>query len=766
MPLYAPTLSNHLPDVYSGVPPINQYTEGDLHGNPIRLLEGLYHYGVIDVNKQDYAEIVNHYAQACDDPNNTTNNKELLALLRNKIKIKDTRLLVRLIGDMIADRGANDAFTLTLIEVLIDLGVPIRPLLSNHDIEAMKCLLGAKNIEEVKAHIAENSGFFARSNQAQSFLNLISSVERGELSFEDVQRMSHKYFSKMVLLDYSIDEWGRLEIYSHAPINLEILAELGEQFGVNYPGDDSSREEKMDFINQINLRFQSFVQLDNHQIIKDVFALEDSNKPETFTPAAKIIWTREQIVDEKGRVVYRHKFIDPRHNIINCYGHDKKLEDWELGGALVQRIDNENGKRGIISNGDNTSISSNHWFTNILRPVTESDKNDAMNIYKSGKLKLNPQKFSSPMVINEFKRSLQTESKLIKKQLIEARGKDNDDLTVEATRLELLINICMDAEMNPMNWRLGSEVKAYQDYFGIDAWTGLPKEPTIAPVTAASPKAPSMKDELSTEQLAEVKTCLQELGFKSIPLKRLLDKSILEFEESFDDNLREKNISLKQCNIVFEKYTNSQNPVISIMENQIQELNQKEAKELFRNMGFGPIAVNKLLKDSPSTYINVISMEFKKPDVAEHFYQSQQTNMSSANPIIQAIYTTVYQRDKNELEDFLKTIGCSRERMRRIMILFEQNNQSGFQTMLEQQLLYNENAITDELAHTYRASRNPFIQIIIPMLDEVLQQKKKLQQFNMKVHLETGRNTNKDSKPVSNNPIDPANSNTRSFLKK
>lgn len=115
-------------------PPINQYTEGDLHGNPIRLLEGLYHYGVIDVNKQDYAEIVNHYAQACDDPNNTTNNKELLALLRNKIKIQDTRLLVRLIGDMIADRGANDAFTLTLMEVLIDLGVPIRPLPSNHDI--------------------------------------------------------------------------------------------------------------------------------------------------------------------------------------------------------------------------------------------------------------------------------------------------------------------------------------------------------------------------------------------------------------------------------------------------------------------------------------------------------------------------------------------------------------------------------------------------------------------------------------------------------
>lgn len=100
------------------------------------------------------------------------------------------------------------------------------------------------------------------------------------------------------------------------------------------------------------------------------------------------------------------------------------------------------------------------------------------------------------------------------------------------------------------------------------------------------------------------------------------------------------------------------------------------------------------------------------------------------------------------------------------MILLDQNNQSDFQIMLEQQILFNANAITDELAHTYRASRNPFIQIIIPMLDEVLQQKKKLQQFNMKVHLETGRNTNKDSKPVSNNPINPVHNSTRSFSRK
>lgn len=479
---YQPTLSLKPPKQIDKSYSINQFTEGDLHGNAIRLLEALYYYRFLKVDQGAlYENIVTCYSLICEKACSKFN-KHMIALLRS-LKFEKSDMLSRWIGDIIADRGANDTFNLILFDKLIDSGANVRVLLSNHDIEGMKCLLGAKDINEVNKRIEENQGFFAHKTQGQSFLNMIASIKNKEISFEEVQAMSNKYFSKILLLDYSIDSNNRLEIYSHAPINLKMLADLGEQFQVPYPGDESGHKAIMAFIDKINHRFRAFVQLNDHKIIDDLFKVGDSKDPSTYTPAAKIIWSRERICEKtpsgQTKVLHEHEFIDPRYDIINTYGHDLSLTDAEVATALVHRIDNGNGKQALNSDGSPTSISSRHTLpSKILSPITESDTIRAKKIYNGFKYKLNAKKLSSKASCSDLKSDLQEEALAIHQKMIDSKKKGDDvsKLKWEKDRINLLIEICIELSQSNYDLKNCAAIINYENHCQINAWTGLPKE--------------------------------------------------------------------------------------------------------------------------------------------------------------------------------------------------------------------------------------------------------------------------------------------------
>ncbi len=346
---------------YAG-PPINQCTEGDLHGNTIRLLDALYYYDVIDIDDASYSAIVRAYAKVFNRSASTADESELLALLQNHVIVKNKQLVVRLIGDVIADRGVNDAFTLTLLNSIIEQGANVRSMISNHDLIAMKCLAGATSIEDVERRIHEHASFFGarhqngqRFGQGDSFLKLFASLKAGQVSFNQIKQQSERYFKTMLLLDYS-EENGKLTLYSHAPMNFPYLApKLAEQFGIAPPNIRDNDAVKR-FIHEINLRFQAVVQSNDSHLIDTFFAAHE--------PASEIILRREkELANNKGGG------FDCTRQFLYCYGHDKRHDETtghEIAPDNAQdviRIDNASGKKSITSDENETSYACEGRFS-------------------------------------------------------------------------------------------------------------------------------------------------------------------------------------------------------------------------------------------------------------------------------------------------------------------------------------------------------------------------------------------------------------------
>ena len=338
MIFYIPKL-NQKPKVYSGEA-ITQFTEGDLHANTIRLLESLVHYAIIDIKKEYYQSILDRYNKALSQPSDADNNKFLCGLLKQTIRVKNKQIRVRLLGDTLADRTGNDLFTLTVFSKLVTANANLHILLSNHDVNFITSVLGANTLEELQSNM-RNNPFFSINAQGVSFVRLVDSLERGEITFKKLKRLSQEYMSTLFLLDYALDTQGSLKIFSHAPINLSMLNNLSKQFEVAFLIENASHTQIIQFIDAINAKLRSFIQAGNAKLIETIF---DSTRNDS--PASQIIWNREP----------GHQFIPKEKNIINIYGHDKQLPESALTHTQVIRLDNRQGKGDLRSTNEPTSV--------------------------------------------------------------------------------------------------------------------------------------------------------------------------------------------------------------------------------------------------------------------------------------------------------------------------------------------------------------------------------------------------------------------------
>ena len=91
-----------------------EFTIGDMHGSALKLLFFLTRQNVLKLSKDDYATITEIFLRGENVDRITAADlakfKEILA--RTKV---DRNGKVRLLGDLLADRGANDYFTLKII---------------------------------------------------------------------------------------------------------------------------------------------------------------------------------------------------------------------------------------------------------------------------------------------------------------------------------------------------------------------------------------------------------------------------------------------------------------------------------------------------------------------------------------------------------------------------------------------------------------------------------------------------------------------------
>lgn len=214
-------------------------TIGDLHGNALKLIYFLVREGVLsNISERDYRKLADVYRT---HPNGLTGpdiddfNRILNSATVTKVG------LIRLIGDVLADRGMLDYWTLQVLMRLKTAGVPVENEISNHDVEFIK----SYSPSEVR------SGELV-SGQARSLDNLIPFLNRFPGRKAELDTAVEYYKSTLKLLSYSLSSDGtKITLYSHAPIGLSTIIGLAEVLEVEFKNETAKAlGETIDRINQ------------------------------------------------------------------------------------------------------------------------------------------------------------------------------------------------------------------------------------------------------------------------------------------------------------------------------------------------------------------------------------------------------------------------------------------------------------------------------------------------------------------------------------
>lgn len=230
---------------------VDFHTLGDLHGNALYLLHFLITHGLarftpgqrpsdqdlIDLGLTDLAPrtFYQMFSAIYDKPIDfwTDKNIHVVDRVLEHLEIAPNAH-IRLLGDLLCDRGRNDYFTLKLLVHLIrNRRSPLKILLSNHDMELIGRYESKKN-KSIVERFSEVSGLKIHDEftynhqkikgQTRSFIGLRELLLANVITEPDFTALFTEYTASLQLLSYDHNAEGKLVIYSHAPINeIDIL---------------------------------------------------------------------------------------------------------------------------------------------------------------------------------------------------------------------------------------------------------------------------------------------------------------------------------------------------------------------------------------------------------------------------------------------------------------------------------------------------------------------------------------------------------------
>ncbi|MDF1677293.1 MAG: hypothetical protein P1U32_01190 [Legionellaceae bacterium] len=307
-----------------------QVTLGDLHSNAIKLVHSLVCYGICEFDQQPFEELLALYTKK--NPTEA-DKKAFIQHIKTSLKVKDCKILLRLIGDIVADRGKNDVYVLAILDVLKEQGVPISTLVSNHDVELILAY------ERYK----KNGGKFeldkVRTSPVKSLEALEASVGEGKaISFAEFERLMEKvYLPTLKLVDYSLSSTvpKHITIFSHAPIDLEVIQHMANKFGVTYKA--STVDALASTIDAINRRFSNYVRDGNFNLIYDGEKIPSNYFVPKKACVECAIWNRNEDLNAGSDTL-------DAADVTFVYGHTE--EDYHTRENVVC-IDNLAGKGGL-----------------------------------------------------------------------------------------------------------------------------------------------------------------------------------------------------------------------------------------------------------------------------------------------------------------------------------------------------------------------------------------------------------------------------------
>lgn len=230
----------------------DEITAGDLHGNALYLLHFLIKYRVVELDKKSYQQFVKIYQKPASEM--TKVDFQAFDNLLRKAKVNNNKK-VRLLGDILADRGKNDYFTLKLIELLDKGGADLSILLSNHDAEFM---LNFELNGGLRPPFHEK---MMHRDFTKSMEGLVNSIGKGDLDQAHCETLYRKHFLPHVkAMDYCFESAGesaRPQLYTHAPVDLNLMGKAAAELGL--PFDNSTDDNLKASIDAVNKKIQEIL---------------------------------------------------------------------------------------------------------------------------------------------------------------------------------------------------------------------------------------------------------------------------------------------------------------------------------------------------------------------------------------------------------------------------------------------------------------------------------------------------------------------------
>lgn len=341
-----------------------QVTIGDLHSNAMKLMFFLVREGIVEISKENYDSLVGIY----NKPSLTKGDLEIFDKIIDGLNVNN-KVLVRLIGDELADRGQNDYFILKIIEKLSKDGIELEILLSNHGMEFI-CAYesGFERLDlSLQRQQARSMYEFYNFFQAKDVKQSQNQMEKS-LAEEIV---ANHYIPYIKAITYSLSEdGGAITIYSHAPIGMTAIQYLAEKLEVGYKDNDLKALVKT--IDQINQKLQVHLQQKKiHEIYTDELIYRNADKESKawlleyaklhkyYNPTDNplnplnviyyIIWNREV----NGVV---RKSIFDEYNLNFVHGHDNQVKSTKncsnLDGLLGKSLGRNEGKYIVFASND------------------------------------------------------------------------------------------------------------------------------------------------------------------------------------------------------------------------------------------------------------------------------------------------------------------------------------------------------------------------------------------------------------------------------
>jgi hypothetical protein len=356
-----------------------EFTYGDLHSNAIKLVYYLILCGVLKIPEKHYTQLVEIYTTYIGLI--TKDHLNTFKSLINAAEV-NVNVLVRLIGDEVADRGALDYYVLLILNKLVTSKAKIEILLSNHGAEFIRAYENGNTFSDsIFRRVTPEFGV--------SMLNLANLINLGKISQAEVTELIETAYKRpfLKLLSYNLnDNKDEITIFSHAGIGLNTIYYLTKKYHLEY--DDSTTRKLAETIDVINdfvysaIRENTFYNgLCNINVLNDAYnrkRIDPKSHPIEF-----ILWNRFYTKLSRPSRLHGYKLIFVHGHDSNDYHLDhifilnnilgKKInyETYHTGTHEVLYSKHVHSlKKHCLKEGESELSSSSHAFLPLYSPGT------------------------------------------------------------------------------------------------------------------------------------------------------------------------------------------------------------------------------------------------------------------------------------------------------------------------------------------------------------------------------------------------------------